>query len=80
MLLGGIYGFIWTWGPIIWSLIGLVFGATLGIVISFITMKSKWFREKSKPEVVLIIECEQEQSGHVERILWKHNALGVSKS
>lgn len=80
MLLGGIYGFIFAWGPIIWSLIGLVFGATLGIVISLFTMKLKWFREKSKSEVVLIVECEKEQSELVERILWRHNALGVSKT
>lgn len=30
MVLGSIYGFILKWGPVIWALIGLAFGAMLG--------------------------------------------------
>lgn len=80
MLLGGIYGFTLTWGPIIWSVIGLVFGAILGIVISLILMKSKWVQKKSQTEVVLIVECEKHQSDFIERLLWGHKALGVMKT
>jgi len=80
MLLGGIYGFIWTWGPIIWSLIGLIFGVLLGIIFSLFIYKSKWFKKEPQTEVVLIVECESNQSEIVEGILWGHNALGVSKT
>lgn len=80
MLLGGIYGFIWTWGPILWSLIGLIFGALLGVIISLIIYRSKWFQKEMPTEVVLIIECETNQSELVEGILWDHNALGVTKT
>lgn len=80
MLLGGIYGFIWTWGPILWSLIGLIFGAFLGAIISLIINKNKWFQKESPAEVVLIVECEKNQLELVEEILWGHNALGVSKT
>ncbi|WP_181884496.1 SLC41A family transporter [Neobacillus piezotolerans] len=80
MLLGSIYGFIWSWGPIIWALIGLVFGAILGLVLSFIFLRRKWFRNRTQTEVVLIIECDKNQSELVERVLWGHKALGVMKT
>ncbi|MDO8159591.1 hypothetical protein FKQ51_19980 [Bacillus toyonensis] len=77
MLLGGIYGFVLAWGPIIWLIIGLVFGAILGIAISFIFTKSKWFQKKAQTEVVLIVKCEKHQSDLIERLLWGRKALGV---
>lgn len=80
MLLGGIYGFIWAWGPIIWSLIGLIFGGILGVIISLIIYKRDWFQKKDSAEVIIIVECEKNQAEFVEQILWKHGALGVSKT
>lgn len=35
--------------------------------------------KKNSTEVVLIVECEKYQSEHVEQILWRHRALGVTK-
>ncbi|WP_156324612.1 hypothetical protein [Bacillus sp. FJAT-27245] len=80
MLLGSIYGFIWEWGPIIWALIGLVFGGALGLVLSFIFLRRKWFKKKTQTEVVVIVECDKNQSELVERVLWEHKALGVMKT
>lgn len=82
MLLGGIYGFILEWGPIIWSLIGLVFGFILGLLLSFIFMKYRWRQKNTETptEVILIVECEKQQSDIVEQLLWRHNALGVTKT
>lgn len=80
-LLGGIYGFILAWGPVIWGLIGLVLGFGTGLAIKLIITKrySKKRTNKKVPEVVLIIECKEHQIETVKDILWSHNALGVRK-
>lgn len=80
MLLGSIYGFIWIWGPIIWALIGFVFGGILGIAITFFVRKNKWFKRDAQMEVVVIVECEKHQLEAAERILWRHKSLGVAKT
>lgn len=89
LVLGAIFGYSWTWGPIIWGLIGLVFGSTLGYVLD--RFVSRAIRPKNRPEsvaankqgsriseVVLIIECSQEDAKMVEGILWENSAIGVS--
>ncbi|MCA0756874.1 hypothetical protein KP806_17590 [Paenibacillus sp. N4] len=80
MLLGSIYGFIWTWGPIIWGLIGIILGAILGLVITVLHRKNKWFIKEAPMDVVVIVECEQHNLEVAERIMWRHKALGVSKT
>lgn len=80
MLLGEIYGFILTWGPIIWGIIGLTIGATLGVVTSLIVQKAAWKKNATQTEVVLIVECKKEQSKEVEQLLWQHKASGVMKT
>lgn len=80
-LFGGIYGFIWRWGPIIWGLIGFVICFIIGIIIKLIlTNKYKDRQKKSKTtDVVVIIECLEEQTDMIRNILWEHQALGVRK-
>ncbi|WP_248925917.1 hypothetical protein [Paenibacillus hamazuiensis] len=80
MLLGSIYGFIWIWGPIIWALIGLVFGGALGVTITLLFKKNKWFVRDTPIDVVVIVECEKHQLEVAERIIWKHKSLGVAKT
>ncbi|MCQ6278613.1 hypothetical protein [Bacillus sp. EB600] len=80
MLLGSIYGFILAWGPIIWAGIGLVVGAILGLVTSYFIKKADWQQKKGQTEVILIVECEKQQSEVVEQILWQHKALGLTKT
>ncbi|MFD2043005.1 hypothetical protein ACFSTA_01645 [Ornithinibacillus salinisoli] len=80
MLLGAIYGYVLTWGPIIWGIIGAVAGLLIGFLIKMLIIK----RDKSKSnniisEIVLIIHCEDHQWGTVEQILWENTALGISR-
>ncbi|MGG1397117.1 hypothetical protein ABE288_04715 [Bacillus salipaludis] len=83
MLLGAIYGFVLTWGPIIWGLLGFIVGGILGLTIKFIKLKQnrkmKKMTKKKSTEVFLTIKCTEEQIEKVENILWDHLALGVGK-
>ena len=77
-LAGGIYGFMLTWGPILWGIIGMAVGLCSGLIIKLITIKKYNWQNKQKPaEVVLIIECKEYQLEMTENLLWEHNALGV---
>ncbi|MDG5788574.1 hypothetical protein QA612_13895 [Evansella sp. AB-P1] len=82
-VLGASYGFILTWGPIIWGLIGFAVGAILGLIIDYFYTKKKTKNRIKTPnpftEVVLIIECDDSKSELVEDILWTNLALGVSQ-
>lgn len=81
MLLGAIYGFIWRLEPVLWALFGIVIGGLFGLGIEFILHRSRMFKRKeTNMEVVLLVDCEPRQTEEVERILWSHNALGVSKA
>lgn len=89
MIIGAIGGYSWTWGPIIWGLIGLGFGSTLGYLLDRcvnrkISPQNNQRAEANNKrggrisEVVLIIECNQEDAKMVESILWENSAIGVS--
>jgi hypothetical protein len=90
MELGTVYGYFWNWGPVLWALIGLGFGAVLGFLLDYYVGKilstgtqarklKKHASGEKEPEVVLIIHCEEPQSQIVEEILWDHLSLGVGK-
>lgn len=80
-IFGGVYAFILKWGPLIWGLIGILLGFVLGLIIKLIITKkyNNRQRDKRSTEVVLIIECLEDQLQMVKDTLWSHNALGVSK-
>lgn len=82
-VIGAIYGFVLKWGPIIWGLIGLVLGMTLGFCLELILNKRKLKRKKLKnkdvTEVVLMINCEEHQAETIGKILYHRNASGVAK-
>ena len=82
MVLGAIYGFVLEWGPIWWGLIGMFFGFAVGIIIKLYTTK-KYSESRNKDpkgaEVVLIIECNENEAEMIKSTLWEHHALGVSK-
>jgi len=78
MLLGGIYGYLLEWGPIIWGLIGLAFGAVLGFIIDIIPKGKKHSKTKLNDiatEVFLMIQCENSQIASVEKILWDNTKV-----
>lgn len=81
-IFGSVYGMIWKWGPLIWGLIAILIGATLGFIIKMIiTKKYNTNRQSNKrgTEVVLIIECTEGQVDMVKDMLWANQALGVRK-
>lgn len=80
-IFGGIYGFILKWGPLIWGLIAITIGFTLGLIIKLFITKKYNERQNNKrgTEVVLIIECIESQLEMIKDILWSHKALGVRK-
>jgi hypothetical protein len=80
-LFGSIYGFLLTWGPVLWGLIGMFVGFSLGLIIKLLTTKKYDNRQKKlkSTEVVLIIECKETQVEIVKDLLWANHALGVRK-
>ena len=80
-IFGSIYGFVLAWGPLFWGLIGIALGAILGLIIKFSTTKKYNNRQSAlkNSEVVLIIECRDDQLEMVKDTLWAHYAFGVSK-
>ncbi|WP_199615421.1 hypothetical protein [Paenibacillus alkalitolerans] len=80
MILGAIYGFELEWGPIIWGIIGIVFGMLIGLLLKLWIIKKKDKGTKHiTSEVVLIIRCEDHQWETIEKILWENTALGISR-
>ena len=80
-LMGAIYGFSFYLGPLLWGIIGFVAGAALGLAIK-LTLNWKHTRYRSQqqnPEVVLIVECGENQADVVKDLLWEHDAMGVRK-
>ncbi|MGE5422269.1 MAG: hypothetical protein ACM3QW_03315 [Ignavibacteriales bacterium] len=89
LVLGAIFGYLWTWGPIIWGLIGLSFGSSLGYILDRFFTRAIYPKSQQVSgaankhgnrisEVVLIIECRQDEAKMVEGILWENSAIGVS--
>lgn len=79
MLFGAIYGFVLTFGPVIWGLVGTAVGALVGLLIEVFISGLKMFQRSTPVDVVLIVDCSDTEASTVERILWSHRALGVAK-
>ncbi|MFB3164864.1 hypothetical protein ABLO26_26240 [Neobacillus sp. 179-J 1A1 HS] len=80
MLLGAIYGYELKWGPILWGIIGAVSGLLLGFLIKMLMLKkSKRGSKNISSEIVLMVRCEDHKWEMVEKILWDHLALGLTK-
>nr|WP_170972213.1 hypothetical protein [Bacillus yapensis] len=81
--IGASRGFVMEWGPIIWGLIGAGSGFILGFIIDLFIKKISKRKQKllrgKNSEVVLIVECGEQQKQQVERILWNKLALGVAE-
>ncbi|MFA9559748.1 hypothetical protein ACERII_20775 [Evansella sp. AB-rgal1] len=79
-LFGVIYGFVLSWGPVAWGLIGLFFGWGLGFSLDLWIRKKQFKLEKKKGkggEVMLIIHCAKERVTLVKEILFDHYTLGL---
>jgi hypothetical protein len=79
-VLGASFGFELKWGPIIWGLIGLGFGAILGFIIDFLLTKKRYrSKTKLKTEIILIIKCHEHEFEKVKKILFENMAFGIGK-
>ncbi|UUZ82926.1 hypothetical protein LJK88_02570 [Paenibacillus sp. P26] len=82
-VIGSSKGFVLEWGPIYWGLIGAGGGFALGFLIDLyinkVYKKNKRRTRGKVSEVVLIVECENNQVEWVESLLWEHLALGLAK-
>ena len=80
MLLGAIYGYVLEWGPILWGIIGAVSGLLLGFLLKmFLLRKNKRGSLNITSEIVLMVRCEDHKWEQVEKLLWDHFALGLTK-
>lgn len=78
-LFGFIYGFVLSWGPIVWALIGTALGMGLGLFIKLYLKKQKDKQSGQAADVVLLIACKDTQAEMILDILWAYSALGAAK-
>jgi hypothetical protein len=82
-VVGASVGFSLKWGPLYWGLIGAGGGFLLGFLIDLLIYKvfkkRKRLLSHKHSEVVLILECEDNQADMAENILWHHLALGTAR-
>ncbi|NBD24901.1 hypothetical protein [Paenibacillus glycinis] len=75
-------GFVLDWGPVFWGLIGSASGFAAGF--AFDVIKTAIKRKKIKTgktrlgEIIIIVQCKNEQAELVEQTLWRNMALGVA--
>ncbi|HAK73656.1 MAG TPA: hypothetical protein DCP36_08760 [Sporomusaceae bacterium] len=82
MLFGVMWGFMWTWGPIIWGLISLFMGGGLGFACKYIYYRiyqKKQLKAGKLTEVVLIVACRKAEAEMVEQVLAGHLALSIGR-
>ncbi|MFC3803287.1 hypothetical protein [Cohnella sp. GCM10012308] len=83
---GASKGFVWTWGPIIWGLIGAGTGFALGVAINGLLYLRKRRKKKTaflqgkRGDVILVVTCDEDKAAVVADILWDHKALGLAKT
>jgi hypothetical protein len=82
-VVGTSVGFSLKWGPIYWGLIGAAGGFLLGFLFDLfiykVIKKQKHLLRGKNSEVILIVECEDQQADLAENILWHHLALGIAR-
>ena len=79
-VLGASFGFVLTWGPIIWGILGLAFGAIIGFLIDYLLTQKRIKRKTTlNTEVILIVSCKENEYETVKRILFENRALGVGE-
>jgi hypothetical protein len=82
-VLGATFGFEFKWGPVIWGLLGLAFGALAGFVLDYFLTTKRIHAFKNQhttpSEVVLIVKCEEKQYQAIKNILTEHRAIAVGK-
>ncbi|TMV51222.1 hypothetical protein FE783_05405 [Paenibacillus mesophilus] len=79
-VLGASFGFILTWGPVIWGLIGFITGFLIGFALDLFVnrrlLKKKRVRRPAA-ELILMVRCLSGEQSSVRHILEQHYALGI---
>ncbi|MEI5905928.1 hypothetical protein WAK64_02455 [Bacillus spongiae] len=78
MLLGVIYGFKVTIGPILLALVGLIVGGVLGALIYHVKKKKIGKIKESCSEILIMIHCQKHQSHQIISILECYAPLSIS--
>lgn len=76
------WGFMWTWGPVIWGTIGLFGGGALGLAVKYLYYRlyaAKQPDSGKNNSVIVIVGCHKDESEMVERVLAGHLALSVGR-
>ncbi|WP_098441549.1 hypothetical protein [Bacillus sp. es.034] len=82
-VIGASVGFELAWGPIYWGLIGAATGFLVGFAIRLFTeivlKKKRRLMKGFHSEIIMIVDCEEDEGEMVENILFRHYAMGVAK-
>jgi hypothetical protein len=77
-VLGASFGFQLRWGPLIWGLIGLAAGVSVGVVLYWLAGKRHNKKTSSTNAIILlIIHCEEGESSKVIPILKEFSAISI---
>ncbi|MDF2876034.1 MAG: hypothetical protein K0R22_2717 [Sporomusa sp.] len=79
MVLGVLWGFMWKWGPIIWGLIGLLFGLAVGFAFKYFLYirNSKNIIKGKVTEVFVVVDCKPDEVKVVKDVFYRHSAIGI---
>ncbi|WP_284645504.1 hypothetical protein [Paenibacillus silviterrae] len=81
-VIGASFGFILSWGPIIWGLIATIFGFSAGFFL-FYFLKKKGIRPYQRtngPAILVIVQCTENLVGQVTDLMWQYKALTVGQA
>jgi hypothetical protein len=78
-LFGCIYGFILSWGPVVWGVIGAFAGFAVGLSVKLLLLRKKKLGGFEN-EVVILVACLDGKAEQIRQILRDNGALGVTIS
>lgn len=76
-VIGASFGFVMTWGPILWGLITAIVGFYIGLGLYYLVKKQRGQKKSNNREVTVLIQCNENQSYHIQNVLWNYQALSV---
>jgi len=73
-------GMTLAWGPVYWGLIGAGAGFAAGLLIdlAFARRRRRHAKRATRPEIVLVVDCDDWLADRVADTLWRHQAAGVA--
>ncbi|MEK3883201.1 hypothetical protein [Paenibacillus sp. PL2-23] len=86
-VIGTSVGFALRLGPLAWGLIYTIAGMALTFLAAYLLLRRKHSspgkrrrqRAGRRPELTVMVECEEERAEWVSQILWRHEAMSVGR-